>query len=341
MGFGSGLSGQVGFGAESTYNTIATVDHFYDATDALLALTQNRYRGAGVRAGGQMRGIARNIPTTRTVGGAFKADVTSKKFGLLLRHITGSSTSAPTNISGAAYKQVHQLGNGAGLSLTGQIGKPQVDGTVKPFTYSGLKALDWDLTAAVDGVLNLAINFDGADETTATGLTAASYPTPIELFQFTSCVIKLGGTASTASGVVSIAGGTQMTQLVRGLSVKGTTALANGRFGPNPTKREQIQNGFTDCVLTLDPEFGSQAELYDVWRADTVVPVQITFTGSQIGVTGSYNSLDVVIPAAKIQQDPVTLNGMDLVTQAPVLEVGDDRVNNPLQITYISVDTTI
>ena len=339
---GSGLSGQFMCGQETTVGTPVTADHSYEVEDVPISLNPKWVDGEGMHAGGQFKRAARSAIITRDATGSVKQDFTTKKQGLLVRHALGSATATPTVISGAAYKQVHQVGNAGGLGLTCQVGVPQIDGTVKPFTYPGCKVADWEFSSAQEDLLKFALSLDAMDElVTSPALAAFSPPVPSELFNHTQCVIKLGGTASTATGVVSIAGGTPLATLVRSLSVKGTTPLANRRFGTSATKKEQIQNGYSAGIVTLDAEFATQAEIYDVYRAQTTVPLQITFTGTQIGVTGSFNSIDFVFAATKIKKSDPSLNGVDLSNQPVELEVFDDAANNPLQITIISTDTTL
>ncbi|MGZ6836778.1 MAG: phage tail tube protein [Blastococcus sp.] len=346
MAFASGLAAQVGFGQETTVGTLATVDHFYEHDEANLDLTPTWAEGMGLHAGGQVKRASRAVQTTLTATGTFKADVTTKKFGLLFRHMLGSSTSAPTLLTGTAYKQVHALGNAAGLSLTTQVGLPRTDGTVEPFTYPGTKIADWELSCSEGQLLKLALGLDAWNElTTATtpagpALTAASYATPSEVFNFTQCVVKIGGTASTTSGVVSIAGGTQVATLLRNFSLKATTPLAEARFGTSATKREQLQNGYTAPTLSFDSEFMNRTEFYDVFRAQTVVPIQITFTGSLISGT-NYNQVDIILPATRQKTNKPNGNGQDLTNQPLDIEVYDDAVNTPMQLTYISTDTTL
>ncbi|MGZ4663721.1 MAG: phage tail tube protein [Frankiaceae bacterium] len=345
MAFASGLAAQVAFGQETTVGTAVTVDHFFEHDEANMDLAPTWAEGMGLHAGGQVKRASRAVITTRQASGSFKADVTTKKFGLLFRHMLGSPTSTATLISGTAYKQVHTLGNGVGLGLTTQIGVPRTDGVVEPFTYPGTKITDWTLSCAEGQLLKLDLGLDAWDElttgTTPAGaaLAAASYALPAEVFNFTQCVVKIGGTVATTSGVAAITGGTTVQTLLRNFSLKGTTPLATGRFGNSATKREQLQNGYTVPTLSFDSEFMNRSEFYDVYRAQTVVPIQITFTGSALGA--SFNTVDIVIPATRQKTNKPNGNGQDLTNQPLDIEVYDDAVNNPLQITYISTDTTL
>jgi hypothetical protein len=160
-----------------------------------------------------------------------------------------------------------------------------------------------------------------------------------ELFPFHQAVIKTGGTASTASSEVSIASGVTLASLVRKFTLKGTTPLANERFGTSQTKREPLQNGMTDVSLTLEAELGAQADLYDVFRNGTVTPVEITFTGSSI--SGGNNLFSIILSAGKYLEAEAEDNDADLVGMPVTLRAFDDGTNNPCQIKLVSTDTTL
>jgi hypothetical protein len=345
MAFGSGLAAQFGYAAESTVGTQVTVDHFLEHKKADFELEQNWAVGEGLRVSGQVPRTARTIQTTRGAKGSLEVEVPTSKFGLMLRHVLGSPVSTATLVSGSAYKQVHQLGNAAGLGLTMQRGVPQTDGTVKPYTYTGCKFASWEFSCEEGGLLMFNGDVDAKDELTlatspaSNALAAASYVAATELFTFHQAVIKTGGTASTASSEVSIAAGVALPSLVRSFSLKGTTPLASERFGTSQTKREQLQNGVSDIRLTLDAEFGAQADLYDVFRAGTVVPIEITFTGSSI--SGGNNTFSIILAATKYMNVKAEDNEADLVGAPLELRVLDDGTNNPCQIKIISTDTTL
>lgn len=346
MAFKSGLASQFGFAAESTYGTQVTVDHFVEHNKADFSLDQTWAINQGLRAGGQFPRSVRAVRTTRTAGGTLEFDVPTNKIGILVRHMIGSAIATPTLISGSAYKQVHQSGNADGLSLTTQIGRPQSsDGTVKPFTYTGSKIVGWELSCEQGGLLKASLEFDCRDELTlatspaSNALAAASYTAAAELFPMHQASIKAGGTASTASSEVSIAGGTSIASLIKSFTIKGTRPSATERFGTSQTKSEPVHNGWTEVTATFDAEFGAQADLYDVFRAGTVTPIEITFTGSTI--TGGNNTFSIIMAAGIYQSVKAEDNEADLVGAPAEIRAFDDGTNNPFQIKLISTDTTL
>src|SRR5262249_27154989 len=87
-------------------------------------------------------------------------------------------------------------GDLAGKSLTMQIGRPSQDGTVRAFTYKGVKVAKWELSVSVDSLAKLKLTTLGQDEDTTIGLAAATAPTGIAPFVFTQGTLSLAGSAA-------------------------------------------------------------------------------------------------------------------------------------------------
>lgn len=347
MAFSSGVAAQSGYKTESSWGTEVVVDHFADHNTAEADIDMRWAEGEGMYAGGQYRRLARTVQVTRKGTGTYEVDVTTAKMGPLFRQALGSSLSSPVNISGSAYKQVHLTGSQDGLSTTFQFGIPEVStGTVKPLALVGTKVADWELSSEVEGFLKLALGLDAKDMRTlatspaANALAAASYVATTEPFHHHQLVVKIGGTASTASSIVSISGGSTVASVVNGVSLKSTNNLAAEGFGTGSVMSREQKSKRSETTLTIDSEFNTQAEFYDVFRAGTIVPVQLTWTGSQIAGS-NYNVVDVVIAGAKIKSAPARTNDDDLATHAVELEVGYDGTNNPLQITLINTESSM
>jgi hypothetical protein len=345
MAFSSGVASQLGFKAETTYGTAVTVDKFIEVEEYGVAAEINWAVGEGMYSGGQYRRLDRTAQTTRSAKGSLKADVIGKNWGTLIKHGMGSSVGTPTVIAGSAYKQIHQVGSTDGLSLTFQQGVPQVgDGTVKPFTAVGTKVAGFELACESGGFLNASLDLIAKDLLTLTttpasaALATASYPALQEGFTWNQAVVKLGGIASTGSGLVSISGGTTVTSMVKGFSLKHTNDLNAEGYGTGATFGREPKSKRATTVITLDSEFGTQAEFYDVFRAGTTKALQITFTGSLIGGS-DYFVFDIVVAGAKIRNAPVEQNKDDLASHSIELEVGNDGTNSPLQVYIVSTDS--
>lgn len=343
MAIGSGLSAQLGFAQESVVGTAVTVTRFLEFNSESLSWEPTFIEGTGLRAGTKHKRAARVVQSRVGASGSVEMDFATRGMGLLVKHMLGSATSTATQQGATtAYKQIHTPGDFTGLGLTTQVGRPQTDGTVKPFTYNGCKVTGWEFSCSDGELATLSLDMDAWNESTATALATASYTAGSEVFHFAQAsVFKIGGTAATASGEVSITGGTAVTSVVRGITISGETPLANERYGlgSSGVKKEQIENDTPTITGSLDTEFTNQAEIYDLFKANTTTALQLTFVGSQIATTGYYNTLDIVIPALKFKTAPVNVDGPDIVAMSVDFEAYSDGTNAPIQFALTSADT--
>lgn len=341
MAAGAGLAGQVGFVSEVTPGTAVTVTNFPEFNSEDVNYQKGILQGQGIHAGGLYDRSGRRVVSTVGAGGSITMDHATKKFNLFWKHMLGGTPTFTQQGVTTAYIGRHQPGTTDGTSFTYQKGVPQTDGTVRPFTFNGGKILDWTLSCSTEEILQLALTMDFWNVVTATSLATASYPTGNEVFNFSQCALKLGGTASTASSVVSISGGSNATTLFSGFSLTGSTSRATERrgLGNAGVKSEQLENGYRSLSGSLDGEFTSRTEIWDVMKADTATPMQITFTGSNIAST-YYNTLDIILPAVKFDTADVSIGGPDIVTQSVPFAVLDDGTNAVIQVSITSTDTT-
>src|SRR6266571_3688233 len=247
--YASGLSGQVGAVAETTYGTPVTVTHFYEFLSENFQYNPAFLDGQGLKAGQAFNRATRTVVSQFDVNGDLTMEHTSGEaanavadsMGFWWKFALGSALVTPTVVLGTAYKQVHTNGSKAGQYLTCQIGRPQIlSTTVQPFTETGLK-----------------VSGNARTELTATALAAASYPTPNGLFSFANAsVFTLGGTASTSAGETTIAGGSTVGSLVNGIVLTGSTPMKQDRygFGNAGLKGEPIENDIPTITGTLSTE---------------------------------------------------------------------------------------
>ena len=344
MPFVSGLVSQLGWGVESTAGTAVTVNKFQPHISESIKYELNRAQGEGLY--GSTNGVAllsRHVTTTGTVSGDFEVELTDKGLGTLWRAALGATTT-PSVLSGSAYEAVFTPGDqrSAGASLTIQAGRPQTNGTVRPFTWRGCKVTGFEFGGNVTDPLNATFSIDGRTETTGTALATASYVAAQTQFTGANLTVTVGGTASTGSGKVSISGGTTLSG-VKGVTVKGENPLATERFyaGSAGVKSEQEVNGYRTYEIELDMDFVDRTVLYDLYTANTTTPIQLTWA-LPTAITGShYPTLEVTVAAAKITNAEVNAEGPDLLPQSVTLLALFDGTNAPFQIRTISTDSAL
>ena len=203
----------------------------------------------GLKAGQAFNRASRTAQSQFNVTGDITMEHTSGEaptviadsMGFWWKYALGSAFTTPTVITGTAYQQIHTYGSKAGQFLTVQVGRPQISGvTVQPFTYTGVKITDWEFSCNDNQIAQLKLTCDGQTELTSTGLAAASYPTPNGLFSFANAsTMTIGGTASTSSGVTTVAAGSALGSQVTGVTITGTTPMKTRPVRPRQRRAER------------------------------------------------------------------------------------------------------
>lgn len=326
MAIPSGLDAQVGFGEEQTYGTYEAPDRFLEFVSEGLALTIERIESSALRVGSRVQRSTRWEPNRKGAAGDVSFEVANKGFGLLFKHMLGAAATSQPDDSGSPNTYLHTftLGNLDDSSLTVQVGKPDVGGTVRPFSYLGCKVASWELSCDVDGLLMLNLSFDGQDEDLSESLESASFPSDDEVYSFTSAVLELGGEEVH----------------VNSFSISGDNGLATDRYflRGNSLKKEQLQAGILELTGSLEAEF-EDLDLYNKFVNGTVGALTATFTGSLIEDTFS-NQLTVTLPAVRVEGETPTVGGPEILTQSLEFKVLDNTSDEPITLTYQTEDET-
>src|SRR5215813_4088162 len=348
--YASGLSGQVGAVTAPSYGDSATaVNHFYEFLSENFVYNPTWLDGQGLKAGQAYNRAARTVVSQfdvngdltmeHTIGSA--ANAVADSMGLWWKYALGSALTTPTVVLGTAFKQVHTNGSKAGQSLTVQVGRPQISGvTVQPFTYQGVKLTDWEFSCNDNQIAQLKVTVDGQTELTSTGLAAASYPTPNGLFAFSDAsIMTIGGTASTAAGETTVAGGSALGSRVNGITITGSTPMKVDRYGlgNGGLKGEPIENAIPTITGTLSTEFFSRTELYDLFKAKTPTVMQLDFSHGDAGGGNPY-LLSFIFSYVLFKTGAVNINGPDVIPQTIGFQAYDDGGgSNPvLQVKLVS-----
>lgn len=359
--YASGLSGQVGVVTAPSYGDSATaVTRFYEFLSETLTFNPNFLDGQGLKAGQAYNRASRTVMSQFATAGDIVMEHTdgsaptasADSMGLWWKHALGSSVTTPVQIgTTTAYKQVHTPGSKAGMYLTAQVGRPQISGvTVQPFTQLGLKITGWEFSCSDNQIAQLKVTADGQTESTSVALAAASYPVPNGLFAFSDATnFKLGGTPATAAGETTIASGVAVQSRVTGVTITGATPMKTDRYGLGNAglKGEPIENAIPTITGTLSTEFFSRAEFYDVFRANTVQPLQLDFShmvgGNDAGgVAAGPNPflLSFIIPACRFKSAAVNIGGPDVIPQSVGFQAYDNGVDPVIQVKIVSREST-
>jgi hypothetical protein len=318
----SGIDAQLGIGTETTYGTRVAPTTFLEFTQESLRLSYEYIKTQGIRTGrlGQADGL--HSQTTRSVAGSLSGDVRTTGMGKLLNLLHGD-TVTPTG-AGTEKTQTHNIGVTApdGKSITVQVGRPSVNGTVHTFEYEGVKCLGATFACERSGVLTYEFELAGEDETTAQTLATPTYAAVSDTFIFTGSSVEFDDVV--------------LADCVQSASVSIELPHAIDRFclGGGGVMKEPILNGPIAVTASLTAEFSSLAQ-HNAFKNATRRKLELNFTrgNSQFNIT-----LPTTVTVG--QPGPV-VEGPDLLTQELTLEATQIGTGALASIVYISTDTSL
>jgi hypothetical protein len=354
--YGTGLSSQIMLAAETTVGTAVTTTTAYEFLNENFVFAPTDLDGQGLKSGQAYERLARHVRARIDVNGDFTVEHADKgHMGLLWKHALGSPLTAPVVIGATtAYDQYHVPGSRTGLGLTVQTGQPQPNATVIPFTWSGGKITQWDFSVTDNAIAQLKLTMDAWNLDTAPTLTTAAYSATAGVFTFKdAATFKIGGTPSTTAGKTTIAAGSTVSTLFSAMTLTGANPMKVDRYGLGNAgvKKEQLENAIPMITGTLDGEFTSRSEIFDLYKSNTATALQIDFThfdgaGNDAGgVAAGPNPylLSFIFPAVKFTSVTDNTGGPDVVAQKVAFKAFDDGsgTNPVLQVHLVSTDTTL
>ncbi len=277
-----GNDGQIGFVSEVTPGTAVTVTKFLPFVTE--GIKQNiEYLDSRTLTARHTLNATKS--GTQGVEGPVVTELANTTLATLLKHMFG--TIATTGAG--PYTHTASPGPLTGKAMTVQVGRPDLGGTVRPFTYAGMKVASWEITANTGEIAGLSLNLRGMTETTATALATASFDSSWAPFVFREASITLGGSASNNVRSVSLAGDNQVPHRFR---------LGSG------TSKEPLQGGVRPYTGTVSADFesltdynrfvnGTQAALVLAFNNGTQT-FTITMNVQTVGETPTIGSPELV-----------------------------------------------
>jgi hypothetical protein len=270
--------------------------------------------------------------------GPVELDLTDRQLGLLIEHMIGSSPSVNQQGGAAAYLQYHVPGDLIGKSLSLQAGRPTIGGQIQAFSYNGCKITEWELSCAVGEIGKLTTTFDGWDESTSTGYSAASYVAD-NVLAFVDGQLLLGGVVTTVNGFCSVSAGAAPAGVVSSISLKGSNGLDVERQSIGSlVKREQLANAFRKYTGQAEVEFANLTDFYNAYYADTPLTLQLNFAGAQIGTTAYNAELNITCPSIRFNGAPPEVDGPGIIKVSLPFDILDDGTDPVIQFLYQSAD---
>jgi hypothetical protein len=323
MPIGSGVSAQLGIAEEVTYGTPVTPARFYEFVSESIKQEIERVESAGLRAGLVMPRSTRWATGKKTVAGELSFEVATKNFGLWFKHMLGGFAVATPGGGTLTRDHTFTPADLTGRSLTVQVGRPDVGGTVRAFTYHGCKVAEFELTAEVDELLTLGVTILGEDEDTSTALATPSYPTGDALFVFTQGVLQVAGS----------------NQDVKGFSLSGNNGLSDDRyFLGSQLRKNPLEASRREYTGELTAEFESLTA-YNRFVNGTEAQLVLTFTAGLI--EGAFNYRLVITANVRFDGETPSVEGPDIVAVTLPFKCLNSGAGDAtaLQIDYRTTDT--
>ena len=232
----------------------------------------------------------------------------------------------------AAYLQTHPLADNVGKSLSVQVGVPDTTGTVRPYSYLGVKVTGAEFSCGVDEFLTVTLDLDARDVSEASGLATASYTAGLTSFHFGQMAVKAHSTYGSEAAVSG----------VKKVTLKIERPQSTARFyaGASGLKAEPIVNDFAKVTGSIEADFLDKATWADRFVADTKTALIFEWVGPVIAST-YYQTFRLKVPAAFFDSDTPTPSGNDVVSGTFNFSGQFDETNAPAIIEYISTDTTV
>jgi hypothetical protein len=310
------LDNQLGYAEEVTFGTRVAPTRFSDFVSEGIARQQNFRQSAGLRKGQKVQRSANQSAVNKGANGSLVVDLAFEGHGLLLKHLFGK---APVVTGAGPYNMVYTLGDGVGLSLTMQVGKPGAATpiVVQPHDFLGCKIADGTFNQGLDGFMELQLTVDAQADVTNQTLATAAYPATQNLLNDGELTIMVNSVEFDPKSA----------------SVKIDRQLDMGRYflRSNTLKKEPLAQGLAVVSGNLAGEFLDYTT-YALFTGNTIVPITFTWT---LGA----ESLTLNMPACRLEgPKPVTAKAgiLDAPTPFTVLY---DGTNEPITATLVTTDS--
>lgn len=314
----TGLAAQLGLGVESTWGTYATPTRFLEFVDESMTMDIERLISAGIRAGQRVTRSDRWAAGRRTIGGDLTLETQTTGIGLLLQHAFGGLSTV--NPSAGVYEHTFTPGN-LPVGLTVQLGRPSIDGTVRPFSYLGCRVTDFEITGEADEIGRLAVSLAGRDETTAQSLAAPTFPAN-DLLTFVEASITLGG-AALPSRSFTLSGSNG---LVVDRAVLGSQLAAEHLEGTGRTYSVEVDAHYVDLTHYNRLASGAEAQIVAKFEGGDITP-------------GNPFLLQITANVRTDGSTP-TVGGPDEIPLSLTLPVVDPGGNTGISVLYRTSDVT-
>ena len=334
----SGLGSQFGLIKEVAYGTQLAPTKFFEIDSGALTLDQNYQDGVGLKANRMF------MPAGRMR----RDDASGARNGRDGRPDEGLRIDPRPHARPRSDRRA--AGRDAGVAATRLIGTsmptkaPRCRSTSRPRRpptsprpIPGAVLTGASFSMSADGLLKVTLTWDAMDERTLTttpaglALAAASYPTGV-----TSWMGVGTGAGPTVVTLNAVA-----VAVCRSLTIDWTQPYKTDRWfvGSGGLKKQPIPNGLQALTGNMELEW-FDATAYALFRSGAKVALSFDFVNDLI--SGAFNEqIKFALDNIQIRGGSPGIDGPDVLNVTVPYVAGDDGVDPPLTVTYMSTDTAI
>ncbi len=269
-GIGSGISGQIGYGAESTVGTGVTPTRFFPLISENIQDKRPRMESDAIIANRIVDDAAQWAAGNIMIAGPVQHRLYDHSMVLLMKHLFGTY-----GVTGAGpYTHTVSPGSTTGLGLTTQVGRPDSTGTIQPFTFSGGKISKGEIGLKSGQIATLGLDMLFMNMTTATALAAPSYAAALNPIHFLQMSVLVAGA---------------VTMKTHSAKLSFDSKLAERRFNGQATTDEPLREQQMEITGDLEPEFIGLTE-YNRFVNANQFAIVVTLTSGSNSYTFTYNA---------------------------------------------------
>ncbi|MHB8188933.1 MAG: phage tail tube protein [Ferrimicrobium sp.] len=323
----AGLGATLGLGAEATFGTYEAPSRWLQFLSESLKYVPKITQGKALMGGQLAPQSAQRVVTTSMVEGDIKTYAFVNGLGLIFEKFFGVSTIAVQGTT-AAYLQTHTFGDNTGQSLSVQVGIPTTGGVIVPYTYTGVKISELELTVGVDEIAELTVNTVGQQLILSEAYASPTFTANEGVLSFAGGIIKAGNVGSEAA-IASVSKAT--------LNLKRPYDTSRFFLGSG-LMDEPITNNFLDLTGTLETEFQNTTDWESAFNTQAPLSLILELSGALIAA-GYPQFLDLALPNIYLSGNTPDVSGPDVVKPSYKFEGYYNGTNAPCTLTYQSTDT--
>jgi len=255
----SGMAAQLGIKAETTWGTFEAPTRFYPLISESLSEEIDRLESEGIITNRRIIASQQTAAGNVSISGSIETELYQQGMGALLKQCFGAVSTA----GAGPYTHTLTPGNLGDDSMSVQVGRPDVAGTVQPFSFAGCKIDEWELSIEAGGLVMFTTSLTAKSLVTSESLATASFGTGVATpftFKHASATIAAGAAK------------------VKSLTLAGANGLdSDRRFIGTEFIDEQLEADLREYTGTVELEFENLTQM-NRFRNATEVALVVTIT---------------------------------------------------------------